>query len=204
MPLIPQGGNTGLVGAQVPLRGDEVIVSVTRLNRVREINAAAGHMTVEAGSSLEEAHEAAEAEDALFPLWIGSQGRRGSAACWRPMPAACRCWRTAMRASSASGSRRCWRMGGSSTGSARCKKDNTGYDLKDLLVGSEGTLGIITAATLKLFPRPEAYETAICNVASPDEALELLYLLQGADGLAAHGVRADAAVRASTCSSSTG
>ena len=109
-----------------------------------------------------------------------------------------------MRASSASGSRRCWRTGGSINGLGSLRKDNTGYDLKDLLVGSEGTLGIITAATLKLFPRPEAYETAICNVASPDEALELLYLLQGADRVAAHGVRADAAVRRSICSSSTG
>ena len=72
--LIPQGGNTGLVGAQVPLKGDEVIVSLQRLDKVREVNAAAGHMTLEAGVILEHAHEVAEAVGAMFPLWIASQG----------------------------------------------------------------------------------------------------------------------------------
>ena len=72
--LIPQGGNTGLVGAQVPLTGTEVIVSLRRLDRVREVNAAAGHMTLEAGVILEEAHKVAESAGALFPLWLASQG----------------------------------------------------------------------------------------------------------------------------------
>ena len=72
--LIPQGGNTGLVGAQVPLYGSEIIVSLTKLNKVRHIDAAAGVMTAEAGLTLQEAHQAAEAAGAIFPLWIGSQG----------------------------------------------------------------------------------------------------------------------------------
>ncbi len=72
--LIPQGGNTGLVGAQVPLSDDEVIVKLSRLNRIREINADAGHMTAEAGVILADVHSAAEAEGAMFPLWIASQG----------------------------------------------------------------------------------------------------------------------------------
>ncbi len=74
VPLIPQGGNTGLVGAQVPLNGTEVIVSLTRLNKVRSVDAAAGNMTLEAGVILEEAHQAAEAAGAMFPLWIASPG----------------------------------------------------------------------------------------------------------------------------------
>src|SRR5690606_14623123 len=72
--LIPQSGNTGLVGAQVPLTGNEVIVSTRRLDRVREVNAAAGHMTLEAGVILEAAHRVAETAGALFPLWLASQG----------------------------------------------------------------------------------------------------------------------------------
>ena len=72
--LIPQGGNTGLVGAQVPLRGDEVIVSLARLDRVRSIDPAAGTITVEAGAILEKVHAAAEAEGMMFPLWLASQG----------------------------------------------------------------------------------------------------------------------------------
>src|SRR5690349_14525866 len=74
VPLIPQGGNTGLVGAQVPLTGNEVIVSLQRLDWVREVNAAAGHMTLEAGVILERAQAAAEDAGAMFPLWIASQG----------------------------------------------------------------------------------------------------------------------------------
>ena len=72
--LIPQGGNTGLVGAQVPLSGHEVIVSLNKLNKIRHIDARAGSMTVEAGLTLEEAHGGAEAAGAIFPLWIASQG----------------------------------------------------------------------------------------------------------------------------------
>ncbi|MDO8360555.1 MAG: FAD-binding oxidoreductase, partial [Devosia sp.] len=74
VPLIPQGGNTGLVGAQVPVRGDEVIVSLQRLAKVREVNADGGHMTLEAGEILQHAHDVADAAGAMFPLWIASQG----------------------------------------------------------------------------------------------------------------------------------
>ena len=81
-------------------------------------------------------------------------------------------------------------------GSMRCKKDNTGYDLKDLLVGAEGTLGIITAATLKLFPQPEGHETAFCSVAEPGSGAGAVLSDARAHRLAADGVRADAALRA--------
>src|SRR5262249_39695408 len=159
-------------------RGDEVIVSLTRLDKVREVNADAGNMIAEAGVILQRAHEAAEAEGAMFPLWLASQGsaRIGGLLSSNAGGGQVRAF----------GSARALCMGVEAVlpngelyrGLNALKKDNTGYDLKDLMVGAEGTLGIITAATLKLFPKPEAYETALCNVASPVEALELFYLVR--------------------------
>ncbi len=112
VPLIPQGGNTGLVGGQVPLAGNEVIVSTTRLQGVREVNAEAGHMTLEAGVILEQAQRLADEAGALFPLHIPARARPASAGDCRRMPAASACWPTATRAPCASGSRRCWPMAG--------------------------------------------------------------------------------------------
>ena len=82
--IIPQGGNTGLVGAQVPLSGQEVILSLGKLDRIRSIDTAAGVMTAEAGVILENAHKAAEAEGAMFPLWLASQGSARARCRWRP------------------------------------------------------------------------------------------------------------------------
>ena len=177
VPLIPQGGNTGLVGGQVPLSGNEVIVSTTRLRAIREIDAEAGHMTLEAGVILEEAQRLADEAGALFPLHIASQGsaRIGGVLSTNAGGVGVLAYGNAralclgVEAVLADG--RLYRGLGS------LRKDNTGYDLKDLLVGAEGTLGIITAATLKLFPKPEDYETALVNVASPDDALQLFYAL---------------------------
>ena len=178
VPLIPQGGNTGLVGAQVPLSGDEVIVSLKRLDRVREVDAAAGHMILEAGVILESAHEIAESAGAIFPLWIASQGSAriggvlGSNAGGVQVLAYGNARELCLGIEAVLADGRLYR------GLNALKKDNTGYDLKDLLVGSEGTLGIITAAALKLFPKPEGYETAFCSVSGPETALEFFYLLR--------------------------
>jgi FAD/FMN-containing dehydrogenase len=178
VPLIPQGGNTGLVGAQVPLTGEEVIVSLQRLDRVREVNAAAGHMILEAGVVLERAHEIAETAGALFPLWIASQGSAriggvlGTNAGGVQVLAYGNARELCMGVEAVLADGRLYQ------GLSALKKDNTGYDLKDLLVGSEGTLGVITAATLKLFPKPDGYETAFCSVGGPEMALELFYLLR--------------------------
>jgi FAD/FMN-containing dehydrogenase len=180
--LIPQGGNTGLVGAQVPLRGDEVIVSLTRLDKVREINADAGHMTVEAGMILQEAHRAAEAAGAMFPLWLASQGSARIGGVLSSNAGGVQVLAFGNARELTLGVEAVLADGRLYQGLNSLKKDNTGYDLKDLLVGAEGTLGIITAATLKLFPIPEAHETAVANVASPREALELLYLLRERTG----------------------
>lgn len=182
VPLIPQGGNTGLVGAQVPLAGDEVIVSIQRLNMVRSINAGAGHITVEAGITLEEVHRVAEAHDTLFPLWIGSQGSARIGGILGSNAGGVQVISYGNARELCLGIEAVLADGRLYNGLGSLRKDNTGYDLRDLLVGSEGTLGITTAATLKLFPRPEGYETAICNVASPSEALELLYLLKERTG----------------------
>ena len=182
VPLIPQGGNTGLVGGQVPLHGNEVIVSLKRLDKVRSVDAAAGHMTVEAGVILEEAHRAAEAAGAIFPLWLASQGSAriggvlSSNAGGVQVLAFGNARKLTLGVEAVLADGRLYR------GLNALKKDNTGYDLKDLLVGAEGTLGIITAATVKLFPRPEGHETALANVASPAEALKLFYALKQRTG----------------------
>ena len=180
--LIPQGGNTGLVGAQVPLSGREVIMSLARLNAVREVDAEAGHMTVEAGLTLQEAHQAAEAAGAMFPLWIASQGSARIGGVLSSNAGGVQVLAFGNARELCLGVEAVLADGRLYRGLNALKEDNTGYDLKDLLVGAEGTLGIITAATLKLFPPPEAQETAICNVESPAAALKLFYAIRGRTG----------------------
>ena len=180
--LIPQGGNTGLVGAQVPIAGDEVIVSLQRLDKVREVDATAGHMTLEAGVILQHAHEVAEEAGAMFPLWIASQGSARIGGVLSSNAGGVQVLAFGNARELCLGVEAVLADGRLYQGLNSLKKDNTGYDLKDLLIGAEGTLGIITAATLKLFPQPEAHETAICNVASPAAALELFYLMRERTG----------------------
>lgn len=176
--LIPQGGNTGLVGAQVPLRGDEVIVSLARLDRVRSIDPAAGTITVEAGAILEHVHAAAEAEGMMFPLWLASQGSARIGGLLSSNAGGVNVLAYGNARELTMGVEAVLADGRLYQGLNSLKKDNTGYDLKDLLVGAEGTLGIITAATLKLFPQPADHETALVNVASPAGAVELFQLLR--------------------------
>lgn len=182
VPLIPQSGNTGLVGGQVPLRGDEVIVNLSRINRVREVDAAAGHMTVEAGVILEDAHKAAEAAGAMFPLWIASQGSARIGGVLSSNAGGVQVLAFGNARELTLGVEAVLADGRLYKGLNALKKDNTGYDLKDLLVGAEGTLGFITAATVKLFPIPEAQETALINVSGPEAALQLFYLLRERTG----------------------
>lgn len=182
VPLIPQGGNTGLVGAQVPLTGNEVIVALQRLDAVREVNAQAGHMTLEAGVILQHAHEAAEAAGMMFPLWLASQGSAriggllGSNAGGVQVLAFGNARELTLGVEAVLADGRLYR------GLNALKKDNTGYDLRDLLIGSEGTLGILTAATLKLFPQPVGHETAFCSVSDPTAALALFALMRERTG----------------------
>ena len=176
--LIPQGGNTGLVGGQVPLRGDEVIVSLARLDRIRHLDANAGVMVAEAGVILEMAHRAAEEAGAMFPLWLASQGSARIGGVLSSNAGGVQVLAFGNARELCLGIEAVLPDGRLYEGLGALRKDNTGYDLRDLFIGAEGTLGIVTAATLKLFPQPEGYETALCNVASPDAALALFYLLR--------------------------
>ncbi|HTO27216.1 MAG TPA: FAD-binding oxidoreductase, partial [Devosia sp.] len=172
--IIPQGGNTGLVGAQVPLRGDEVIVSLTRLDRIRAIDVAAGTMTAEAGVILENAHRAAEAQGTIFPLWLGSQGSARIGGVLSSNAGGVNVLAYGNARELTMGVEAVLADGRLLSGLNSLKKDNTGYDLKDLLVGAEGTLGIITAAALRLFPRPVAQVTSFAAVADAGQAVALL------------------------------
>jgi D-lactate dehydrogenase (cytochrome) len=176
-PIVPQGGNTGLVGGQVPHEsGAEIVLSLTRLDRIREVDASSNTITCEAGVVLANAQAAAEAAGRLFPLSLGAEGSctiGGNLATNAGGTGAlaygvARDLALGLEVVLADG--RVWH------GLNKLKKDNTGYDLKNLFIGAEGTLGIITAAVLKLFPRPRAVETAMVGVPSPAAALELLNL----------------------------
>ena len=181
--VVPQGGNTGLVGGSVPDQsGAQVVLSLSRMNKVLELDATDFTMTVQAGCVLSAVQQAAEEAGLLFPLSLAAEGS---------------CQIGGNLSSNAGGTAvlkygnardlvlglevvlpdgRVW------NGLRRLRKDNTGYALKHLFVGAEGTLGIITAAVLKLFPRPRSRETAFVAIASPAAALRLLAELRGASG----------------------
>lgn len=178
VPLIPQGGNTGLVGGQVPSTGEEVIVSVKRLNKVRAIDAGAGHMTVEAGATLLEVHKAADAAGALFPLTIASEGSARIGGVLSTNAGGVQVLAYGNARELCLGVEAVMPDGQLFHGLNALRKNNTGYDLKDLLVGAEGTLGIITAATLKLFAKPAGHETALVNIADPAAAYTLFSMMR--------------------------
>jgi FAD/FMN-containing dehydrogenase len=181
-PIVPQGGNTGLVGGQISFDRGTVVVTTIRLNKIREVDPVGNSMTCEAGVVLQHAQEAAAKHKRLFPLSLGAEGT---------------CTIGGNLASNAGGTGalaygvardlvlglevvladgRIWH------GLRKLKKDNTGYDLRHLFIGSEGTLGIITAAVLKLFPAPQVTETAFVGVNSPRDALALLDLMRARAG----------------------
>ncbi|MGP9812416.1 FAD-binding oxidoreductase [Rhodopseudomonas sp. NSM] len=175
--LVPQGGNTGLVGGQTPHHG-EVVVSLTRMNAIREVDLASNTMTVEAGVILQHAQERAASVDRLFPLSLGAQG-----SCTIGGNLATNAGGTAALAyglarDMALGIEVVLADGRILDLLSKLKKDNTGYDLRDLFIGAEGTLGIITAATLRLFPKPRAVATAFVGLPSPADALKLLGIAQ--------------------------
>lgn len=180
--LIPQGGNTGLVGAQVPKSGGEVIVSLSLFNSVRNVNAAAGNMTVEAGMSLEHVQKAAEDAGAMFPLFIASQGSATIGGVLSSNAGGIQVLAYGNARELCLGVEAVMPDGALYRGLNALRKDNTGYDLRDLLIGAEGTLGLITAATLKLVPQPDGAETAWINVASPAVAFEVFSLVRDRAG----------------------
>jgi FAD/FMN-containing dehydrogenase len=181
IPVVPQAGNTGLVGGQIPMRG-EILLSVGRLKRVRGVDPQGFTMTVEAGLTLAEAQAVADDANRLFPLSLPSEGtcqiggNLGTNAGGVGVLAYGNARQLVLGLEVVLADGRVW------SGLSRLKKDNTGYDLKDLFIGSEGTLGVITAAVLKLFPKPAEKATAF--VALPDlvSARSLFGLAQEACG----------------------
>ena len=181
--VVPQGGNTGLVGGQTPdSSGRQIILSLRKLDHIREVDPVSDTMTVEAGVTLARAQNAAEERDRYFPLSLASEGS---------------CTIGGNLATNAGGvhvvaygSARDITLGVEAvladgrilSGLTKLRKDNTGYDLTRLIIGSEGTLGVITAATLKLFARPRARTTFFLGLETPAAALELLNLLKASMG----------------------
>jgi FAD/FMN-containing dehydrogenase len=176
-PLVPQGGNTGLVGGQTPVDGQPgIVLSLTRMNRLRELDLASNTMIVDAGMILAQVQDMANEADRLFPLSLAAEG-----SCTIGGNLATNAGGTAVIAYGTArdlvlGLEVVLADGRVLSDLSKLRKDNTGYDLKHLFMGSEGTLGIITAAVLKLFPKPRAMETAFVGVKNPDAALALLNL----------------------------
>jgi FAD/FMN-containing dehydrogenase len=179
--IVPQGGNTGLVGGQIPVHG-EVVLSLNRLKAIREVDAISNTLTAEAGVTLQEAREAAAKVDRLYPLLLPSEGSCtvGGNLSTNAGGVTALSWGIARQ--QAMGLEVVLADGRVLNNLNKLKKDNTGYDLKNLFIGAEGTLGIITAAVLKLLPRPRAMETAYVGVPSVDHALKLLGVALGIAG----------------------
>ena len=181
--MVPQAGNTGLVGGGLPLMEQTaVIVSVDRMSTIRSVDAANNTMTVEAGVTLHDVRQAAENADRLFPLLLGSEGScriGGNIASNAGGVLTLRYGNTreqvlGLEAVLPDG--RIW------DGLNGLRKNNTGYDLKQLFIGAEGTLGLITAACLRLQPRPRQYVTMLLALPSPAAALACLHTLDEASG----------------------
>src|SRR5829696_7033525 len=172
-PIVPQGGNTGLVGGQLPYH-DEILLSLNRLDRIREVDATSNTITCEAGVTLQRAREAAEAVDRLYPQLLPSEGTCTIGGNLSTNAGGTAALAHGIARSHALGLEVVLADGRVLNNLNKLKKDNTGYDLKNLFIGAEGTLGIITAAVLKLVPRPRSIETAFVGIPSPEAALALL------------------------------
>jgi D-lactate dehydrogenase (cytochrome) len=175
--LVPQGGNTGLVGGQTPHNG-EVVVSLRRMDKIREIDTASNTMTCEAGVVLQIAQQKAAEVDRLFPLSLGAEGSCTIGGNLSTNAGGTAALAYGVAREMALGLEVVLADGRVLNVLSKLKKDNTGYDLRNLFIGAEGTLGIITAATLRLFPKPRAIETAFVGLKSPAEALKLLTIAQ--------------------------
>jgi len=172
-PIVPQGGNTGLVGGQIPMH-DEIVLSLSRLDRIREVDPTSNTLTCEAGVTLQRAREAAAAADRLYPQLLPSEGSCTIGGNLSTNAGGTAAIAHGIARSHVLGVEVVLADGRVLNNLNKLKKDNTGYDLKNLFIGAEGTLGIITAAVLRLVPRPRSVETAFAGIASPEAALELL------------------------------
>ncbi len=177
--IVPQGGNTGLVGASIPNEsGTQVLLSLARMNRIRAIDAANLAMTVDAGCILQTVQEAAAAQGLLFALSLAAEGSCTIGGNLATNAGGTQVLRYGNARELCLGLEVVTAAGDVWHGLTSLRKDNTGYDLRDLFIGSEGTLGVITGATLKLHPQPAAVTTALAALTTLDEAVELLQLAQ--------------------------
>ena len=177
--VIPQAGNTGLVGGQVPFeRGDEIVLSIARLNKVRKVDAAGYNMTVEAGLTLAECQQQADKVGRMFPLSLPSEGSCRIGGNLGTNAGGVGVLAFGNTRQLVLGLEVALADGRIVPGLKALKKDNTGYDLRDLFIGSEGTLGVITAVVLKLFPKPAEKATAFIALPRLASALDLFTLAQ--------------------------
>ena len=181
IPIYPQGGNTGLCGGAVA-KPDGVLLSLGRMNRVRAIDPLNFTITVEAGCVLAEVQRAAEAADRLFPLSLGAEGSCQIGGNLSTNAGGINVLRYGNARELTLGLEVVLADGRVWNGLKGLRKDNTGYDLKQLFIGAEGTLGIITAATLKLFPRPREVETAFLGLKRVEDVMELFARARAASG----------------------
>ena len=181
--VVPHGGNTSYCGGATPHeRGDEIVLSLRRMNRVREVDADNFSLTVEAGCLLADVQAAADSADRFFPLALGSEGSCQIGGNLSTNAGGLNAVRYGVTRDLVLGLEVVLADGRVIDGLSSLRKDNTGYDLRDLFIGAEGTLGVITAASLKLFPRPRTIETALLGVPDIGAAVQLLARLRAASG----------------------
>jgi FAD/FMN-containing dehydrogenase len=178
--LTPQGGNTGLVAGGIAAGPPSVILSLTRLNRIRSIDPDDFSLVAEAGCILADVQAAAQDVDRMFPLALGAQGTARIGGLISTNAGGVNVLRYGTVRALVLGLEAVLPDGALFQGLSPLRKDNTGYDVKQLLIGAEGTLGVITAATLKLFPAPKASATAWATLADPEHAVRLLGQLKTA------------------------
>jgi len=177
--VVPHGGNTSYCGAATPDEsGSQIVLAMRRLNRIRQLDAANCSMIVEAGCTLAEAQAAARSQERLFPLSLGSEGTAQIGGNLSTNAGGTAVLRYGMMRDLVLGLEVVLADGRVMSELKSLRKDNTGYDVKSLFIGAEGTLGVITAASLKLFPQPADTATALAGVDSPEQALELLAQLR--------------------------
>jgi FAD/FMN-containing dehydrogenase len=183
VPIVPQGGNTSLCGGSIPSEsGDEILLSLSRMNRVRALDAANYTMTAEAGCILAQVQDAASQADRLFPLSLAAEGSCQIGGNLSTNAGGITVLRYGNARELVLGLEVVLPDGRVWDGLRGLRKDNTGYDLKQLFLGAEGTLGVITAAVLKLFPKPRERVTAFVAVADLPAAVELLSRFRAASG----------------------
>ncbi|MGO9512999.1 MAG: FAD-binding oxidoreductase [Steroidobacteraceae bacterium] len=179
--VVPHGGNTSYCGAATPDEsGSQIVLAMRRLNRIRQLDAANYSMILEAGCTLAEAQAAASSQERLFPLSLGSEGTAQIGGNLSTNAGGTAVLRYGMMRDLVLGLEVVLADGRVMSGLKSLRKDNTGYDVTSLFVGAEGTLGVITAASLKLFPQAADTATALAGIDSPRQALELLARLRSA------------------------